>query len=90
VALTRAVLHRFIPIGSDRVLIFTPSPWVPLLPSLLIIYVIKSFLKPAQFIPEDGGSLLFRNFDFCPKNYTVTAQKSTVLTIIAVKISELL
>jgi hypothetical protein len=66
VALTRAVLHRFLPIGSDRVLFFTPSPCVPLLPSLLSTYLIKSLLKPAQFNPEDWGSLIFRNFDFCP------------------------
>jgi hypothetical protein len=39
--------------------LFTPSPWFPLLPSLLITSVIKSFLKRAQFNPEDGGSYYY-------------------------------
>jgi hypothetical protein len=51
-----AALDQFLSIGSDIVLFFTPSLWVPLLPSLLMTYVIKSFLDRAQLNHEDGAT----------------------------------
>jgi hypothetical protein len=48
----------------------------------------RNILPPASLSPEDGGILFLLSIDMCPQNYMVLTQRTTILIIIAMKISK--